>query len=1635
MNEITSKFHGTVVDPTVPGWQDQLPKREDMIPHDKIWKETHRAVKRGEPVLFRPITWTDLNMVPMEKRTERVNWADKCYHLVTVGILPTGDKVAVVIQGINPHMMIRVPAEENVPVFQRRVLDGLAEITSGGNRNGIVPCNTGSTVRRNMPFKLWSEKEVHYLYLEFKTTNQRTAAVNWARQQGWDTAIDDTGPYYRIAARTYKFLPCGWNNISNYTLAEEGDYTNEQIKYCFVVKVEDFTPSTIDLTLPENRHLAKDRSLLLSQDLETYNRKNTGVAPMPDDILLKTAGASISKANTLQALIMMDCCVFGWHADKPDLAVCITMLPLPPLDFCQVVLVANQRQLLEVKATLQARMSPDMEAGFNDGLYDWPFILKRLLAYNLEDDWRTQLNPLVVDEWYKDKICGPKKEKVKIEANMYVEPEHFQVPGTVAMDVRILFQQAMPGTEKTSLDFYLQMNKLPLKEDMEISRMNSIFCIMRQMRLDLKGTPASKLYNTILKQAKLWAKDPDCYPFAWLADKPVKGETPRPRADITTYGIDALTSLEVLERVQDAHRVARYCCTDSQRCHQLLAVRNVIDDKREGGDLSFTDFYDGCYRAGGMKVRNMVMAEALDSKWNIAISNLSAYGAKDERKYPGAYVLHPRKGLYRDDYTIKRRRRLELQGNAVGNNPSVTDDLKQEHESKPLDKIFTTPSTFAEENEVIDVVENESENEAEEVGTCNDDNNVTDRPCAGLDFSSLYPSEVMDDNCSPEKVILDPALAKRLTTPDKKGRLPLDRWGHPYRLREVDFLYGIKGEPDANKKRIHAWLVQCTPIVSIVRDGKPVEVSTWDLTPEEMKTKPKIIRFDGFGIYAHVLKQLFDRRSGFKARMERFGGPLKFLDESVMKEVGRGNMAKLEPAEQWKRFDEVVTKEQTKRADEYKKKPNDYYKHRIEELKEIIQYFARARYDGPMDAANNSKAAPVSTTLREVMEMFEELTFYVGYFNNKQNTLKVFMNTFYGETGNSQSSFFMVEVAGAITTAGQASLKFVKANVEKMGYRALYGDTDSLYLSCPSERFHEVDNLYYTGKITRIQWWERMIEISMEDLNALRDHVNFILWMRSRKWFLKMAYEEVLWPFILFGKKMYTGIQHIGIPNLAMCRRGVALSEFMKSRSLFIKGLLLKKRGSSEFLKLICYAILQECFCIESTKTLNEIVLDKIETIPKCKWDAELFVRTARYKEAGTKPNGETKKGNVSVLGFMERMREHNRSHPEAALTLPELGGRFRFINAVKFPWQYNQNGTGKKGINAFNRMELFEAMDNAAYEKIVGKVEPDIDHYVTNEVIGQMARFISYHPNYAGSTPKLGAKRVTRAKATGDVTGSSQPQSINLEDENEADAYFKALDESSVDAAHRYLIAQYTSLHARKWDDPSIQHKERYARAADQVREIWEQRYDSTPALILKIIERPLVANGGNKKELIMKQLHDHAKRQSKQSAMSLYTSLLSALPANCTPSQRVYRMHTKWVEGRLIQQRHDRGGVIIKQADSELRRLVPQLEMVGTAEIKIIKALMEGQTLAEATSSYPDDPSHECQILEIVYDRYIELVAGYIIQDECDRLKSDIAFARAQTVGSSAVPTEVKKELNNKDCRKEFAAWLERNGALRPF
>jgi DNA polymerase elongation subunit (family B) len=1553
---IVNKFHGKIIDfpratakdlaagtDPLDAFREQLPQRTDFIVNQVD------AILGGdddEPLLFLPNDVHDIHYrrkkiietIDEDGHVTRVKSATQnelVYGLLMIGILRDGNKASVVITGVQPYVDLMIPPETEARAFLSWIRDCL-------RRQKIYPAR--SEFVDAYPFKYFNEKTSPYLRLFFNTSAARRKCINYCTsgiiddlslstelRQSITTASDDAGGYYLKLSRERGFKLCDWNLIRKYDRVFDDRYTlPDRVPYCFEVDVADFIwarDAGIDMQADPIRYreYLRDRSIEMCWDIETSSYSGTGGVPLPENVFKMTFDAKTGATKHIaQDVIFMDSCVFCWSNDRdPFLVVNFTDIPTPARNDCLIVRCQNQVEIIKAKAILAGRMCPEFMVDFNGGIYDWPFIIRRAEQYDILRYGEPTLIPFLKQELssvpctednMKWMIRGPRVENIKLEAGINIKNESFNAPGFICVDTRSIFRQMFPTAEQSSLNFFLRMCKLELKNDMTAITMFKVAAVLKALN---QYYATNNDFDQIMSRLRAEPTDRLLLRDILSARKCV-GAITQIRA--CPFGLIKLTVAELIELADMSTLIVDYCNVDSLRCHHLLRARNVIADRREIANISYVSLYDAFYRAGGMKVRNLCISEAIKPEWALACSNRGG-GRKDERKYPGGYVMYPKKGLYRDHRALKDSR------------VNLGDDRSKNNDIGPH----------------------------------------SDRPCAGLDFSSLYPSLIMTYNISPEKIITDPDLVARLTG-------TLDRWGHPYRFSEIQFTYGLKDEAESAKEIVRGWVVQHTPI-------------------EEVNPKTgrkEIVRYDGMGVYPTVLRKLYDKRTEIKKSMEYYTGPKEFLD----KLIGKHKAAALDAmtvAEQQALIRSTLAEQlaAAQRDLDLHKKP--YYQNKVRAVEEV-QHFFRAEWFERGSAAKNTCIADSITGL------FEEIVFFFNYYNTKQLGVKVFMNTIYGESGNSISSFFIKHVAGKITTSGQQNIKMVKAFVESRGCNVLYSDTDSLYVTAPETSFAEVDAKYESGAIDKKSYWTAMIEITMEYLDQLKGAVNDVLYRDNGTRFLKMDYEECLWPYALVGKKKYIGIQHQGIVNLEACMPDTTLDAFTTSKSLFIRGLEVKKRGSSAFLKKVCFEIVKEAFCISSTKTLREIVESKLPEIATMQTTPEmnkLFQKSARYRlPSQDLETGKMKPGNVTVLRFVQRMRDLENSHPEIGIRAPEVGERFDYIVARCYPWRFDVRGR-KIPIKVGDKYEYLESVNNADYTTIRGEpIEVDIDYYIMNEITGQFARFLTYHPEYD--------------KFYEELTQATNPQS-DLELEN----MYKAADKKAHDFAKKQLCALYKNNYARQYVAKNKEYQSDY-RAVNKmflthIEENYGDAYDLFKTLSTVATNFEVTINDRGQAVYATTKARAAIEEKLIESAKKLGVKLANpdfdeefGPSASRNPNQ-LYKNFLSGGEAILTRRRRE-ANIAILTSTRALRKQLPLFERICARNTKllteIITKIRRGGGLPDEVA-IPEMSDRARRVIDEVNQSYQNIIDAHITLEESKIIEREIKYLReAQHKGANPLP-----------------------------
>ena len=256
-------------------------------------------------------------------------------------------------------------------------------------------------------------------------------------------------------------------------------------------------------------------------------------------------------------------------------------------------------------------------------------------------------------------------------------------------------------------------------------------------------------------------------------------------------------------------------------------------------------------------------------------------------------------------------------------------------------------------------------------------------------------------------------------------------------------------------------------------------------------------------------------------------------------------------------------------------------------------------------------------------------------------------------------------------------------------------NTDSLYVACNKSHFSDYDRKYFTGQTTKLEYCTALVTKTLELIEIANKQVNEHLAADNGTKFLKMAYEEVLFPVVFVSKKKYFGIAHEELINFY-------------PNKVFVRGLETIKRGTSDVMKDVCNQIVRDIVNIDTTCDMLTLINHGIKRFFATKWDVNHFIKTAVYR-----PD----KQNVSVRKMIARYEA------ECYQNIPEPNVRFKYILCKKYLWTYNAKGI-QTILSIGERMELFERV-------LAEAIPVDLEYYFNTEITGQMARFIASHDEF----------------------------------------------------------------------------------------------------------------------------------------------------------------------------------------------------------------------------------------------------------------------------------------------------------------
>lgn len=126
----------------------------------------------------------------------------------------------------------------------------------------------------------------------------------------------------------------------------------------------------------------------------------------------------------------------------------------------------------------------------------------------------------------------------------------------------------------------------------------------------------------------------------------------------------------------------------------------------------------------------------------------------------------------------------------------------------------------------------------------------------------------------------------------------------------------------------------------------------------------------------------------------------------------------------------------------------------------------------------------------------------------KSHAIKITMNSFYGSIASPKCRFYNKDIGEAITSFGRTIIQTAKKHMEEQGYKVLYGDTDSIFISS-KHSYSSVEEKKREGKTIEKELNSFFEEWVKENYNV-ENH-------------LQIEFEKLFSKFFIASKKRYVG--------------------------------------------------------------------------------------------------------------------------------------------------------------------------------------------------------------------------------------------------------------------------------------------------------------------------------------------------------------------------------------------------------------------------------------------------------------------------------------------------------------------------------
>lgn len=844
------------------------------------------------------------------------------------------------------------------------------------------------------------------------------------------------------------------------------------------------------------------------------------------------------------------------------------------------------------------------------------------------------------------------------------------------------------------------------------------------------------------------------------------------------------------------------------------------------------------------------------------------------------------------------------------------------------------------------------------------------RPITGLDFNSLYPSLMMAYNLSPDMVvyILEEALK-------------LQAEGYAiHHIKPFDYEKGGKKGSVGNKHLVgEGWTVRHNGVFNPKTDKKIISeyakyVSfTYERNDEQIGKNIHTVKYmEKTGPSDHQKGELdFVKSNGIKTTRKVSYEPIRDRDALAGECMGI--------------FSYIVKKLFDKRV------PMKAEFVRLSKLKE------------QMDRDKVKTIIVKNAENVETILDYKDVVFNLNKIDSKQKALKTLMNTFYGESGNYQSSIYELLVAAGVTCAGQENIRKIAEFVTKLGFIVHYGDTDSIYISCPDSYYELCDKEYFDemSKINlqfegvpkvpeptenehgaqavefkkqrtgaRLKWWNEQVAITMKVMADIKEKVSDYLLFDNNTLYLNMAYEEVGFPTVFCGKKKYFLTPHIEMINFY-------------PKDVFIKGIDDIKQGQALITKQLSSEFRREALSPENERELIDIAETKIRKFYNMKHDVSLFTLNAKYK-----PN----KRNVPVLTFVARMRTQQLKFADdpimaALYEPPEAGDKFEYI-LVKKDLRYTLQGN-KIEIKKGDQMEfvrVFKASQNTP-----NPMQIDLSYYMKNTIVGLFARYIAYHVDF-----------------------QPPPEQFNVMDKEQ----YRKMDLYCVSEASKYLETicdKITGYNRGNINQQGRDYRSTYTQVSKKVRHNVAKRYGSMGYIIHNINVHRDTDDTSAQSTQIIEQLKVLADNLSSNYSGKEFIKFKKQRDGD---SFNIFRLKQTYIGDKYTNISKIRIQLCTRKELNIIEQLytvIPHAsKIIYKYELRFINLIEDMRKIKSDDMDITDDDLTDLNYLDeasvstisTVYNLLLQLIAVYCIRKQTLDIASEIKLEIAKTIDDCIVP-----------------------------